>query len=1390
MASAPEETAEPPSLAKPSKRRWRWWVLGLLALVGAPILGLLMLDTDAGHRFLIDRIAGLKLKNGLVIRIGRIDGSVYGRARLRNLRLEDPKGLFLSAPDVRLDWAPLDWARNRLTINSLTAQTAILHRLPAFRTTGQPFRLPGFDITVGALQIERLRIAEGIAGPERVGRVELKARIRNRAALVDGTLRTSAGDLLDLMLDAAPERNRFALDATVQAPAGGLIAKLVGAQKPLAARVAGRGTWTAWQGRALVAAAGVRTVDLALVNRAGRYRLSGGLMFETITRGRLQRLAGKRIAVEGDARFERRLLDGTLRLRSAALAVTAEGTLDFARGAYDALKIRASLLQPPALFRNMRGRDVALRAMLDGSFGTARFRYQITSPIVFFDNTGFEAVRIEGAGRLSRAPVTVPARLTARRVTGVGQVAGGILANLSVDGLLRVTTKTITGDGLRVRSDKLTSTLTLFVDLVTGDYDVGFAGELQRYLIPGFGIVDVKSELKVVPGPNRVGTRVVGRARAWVRRFDNRFLAYLAGGLPRLETNLERGRDGAIQLTNLRIFAPKLTLTARGFRRRDGSFYLEGGGEQAQYGPVRLTLDGRIERPKLDIRLARPVDPLGLADVRLLLDPTEAGFAWRGEGGSLLGGWTGEGAILLPRGAPARVAVARLDVAGMRAVGELVSGEGGFDGRLNVSGSGISGSLGFDRPGQVQRIAIDLDANEARLATRPELVIRRGALDAELLLAPTGLVTDATVTARGLRRGALSLAQLAASAQLRDGRGTVKAAFAGSRGRAFDLQTVADVGPGQLRITGNGTIDRRPIRLESSAMVTREGRGWRLAPARLGYAGGRMTLAGLFGGDATELDASLTAIPLTIFDIVRPNLGLGGSATGRIGYRFPAGGVPSGNVDLTVRGLSRAGLVLSSRPIDLGLKAVLSGDRAGVRAVAASEGRIVGRAQARIAPIAGGGDLPSRLAGAPLRAQLRYSGPADTLWRLSGIEQFDLSGPVAVAADIGGTLNDPVLRGSLRTSNARLESATSGTVLTGVRASGRFTGSRLQIDQFAATAGPEGSVAGTGVFDFAAARGVGMALDVQATNAVLINRDDLGATVTGPLTIRSDGYGGEIAGEVRLDRSRYRLGRARAAQAVPRLKVTELNRPIDDVAPEAPAGPWRLAIKANARNRLMVTGLGLDSEWRAGLEIGGTVGAPTLLGQAILLRGGYEFAGRRFDLDRGTIRFNGADPPDPVLDITALANLQGLNAAIRVSGTGLKPEISFTSTPALPEDELLSRLLFGTSITNLSAPEAVQLASAVAALQSGGGLDPINRFRQAIGLDRLRVLPADPTIGTGTAVAAGKYLTRRAFVEIVTDGQGYSATRVEFQITRWLSLLSSISTIGRQSANVRVSRDY
>jgi len=143
-----------------------------------------------------------------------------------------------------------------------------------------------------------------------------------------------------------------------------------------------------------------------------------------------------------------------------------------------------------------------------------------------------------------------------------------------------------------------------------------------------------------------------------------------------------------------------------------------------------------------------------------------------------------------------------------------------------------------------------------------------------------------------------------------------------------------------------------------------------------------------------------------------------------------------------------------------------------------------------------------------------------------------------------------------------------------------------------------------------------------------------------------------------------------------------------------------------------------------------------------------------------------------------------------VTGTAGQPEIAFSSEPVLPEEEILARLLFGGSITSLSATDALQLGTALASLRGGAGLDPINQLRNAIGLDRLRIVAADPVLDRATAIALGKNLGRRVYVELITDGRGYSATEVEFRVTRWLSLLAAVSTVGRESAVAEISRDY
>jgi translocation and assembly module TamB len=1364
----------------------------LVALMLALAALVALLDTDAGHRWIADRIAALTPESGLDIRIGRIEGSIWGETKLRDVRLYDPDGLFAESPLLEVDWQPFAWITNRLLIDELEADLVILHRLPRLRPSTEPKPiLPGFDIRIGRLEIRQLRFEEGVTGERRVASVVGEADIRGGRALVDlrGQVQ-GGGDKLALLLDAEPDRNRFDIDVRVDAPQNSVIGAILGTRRPINLDIEGDGSWSAWSGTARLDLSGRRTADLALRAQEGRYSLSGWLAPSPFLKGRLQRLSAPRVLLNARATLEDRRLDGQLSLRTPALRSVSRGVIDLAQSGFDDVRIAVDLLRPPALFPNMTGRSVRLTALLNGPFRRAAFAYRLTSPRIAFDQTGFEDVRAEGRGRFSREPVEVPILVTARRVTGVGDVAGGILANLRVQGALKVTARRLTGEGLTLTSDKLRGRLSLLVDLVTGRYDVAVSGGLTRYLIPGLGLVDVQTELKIVPGSGGRGTLVTGTGRAWVRRFDNRFLAGLAGGLPELQTGIIRGADGIVHFRNLRLTAPKLRLAGNGYRRRDGTFHFEGSGHQADYGPVTMELDGRIDRPQLAIRLERPMEALGLRDVLLNLDPTPDGFAYRAEGRSTLGPFSSEGAILLPSGQPALFQIRALNVSGTTASGTLRSDPGGFTGRLEVAGGGLDGRLLFNPVAGVQRIEVHLAANNARFPGPPPVTIGRGRVDGVVILNPGATSLEGKLTARGVSRGGISIANVAAEGQLRGGVGQIRANISGRRGRDFSFQTVADIAPNRIRLTGRGTVDRRPIVLSEPAVLTRVGDDWRLAPTALTFSGGRAVVGGRFGPGVTEFNARMEAMPLIVLDIAWPEMGLGGIASGTLNYRSVSGEPPSGAANLRVRGLTRSGLVLSSRPVDIGLVAKLTGAGGAMRAIAVSEGRTVGRAQARLAPLGPGASIAERLGNAPLFAQLRYNGSADTLWRLTGVELLDLSGPVAVGADARGSLNSPQIRGSLRTDGARLESAVAGTVIENIKSSGRFTGSRLVLESFTGSTPRGGTVAGSGTFDLSAER-FGMDVSIQANSAQLINRDDISAQVTGPITIKSSGDSGVIAGKVRLVRGSFRLGSATTAAQVLRLNVREVGRADEDLPPPRRLSPWRFDLEVDAPNQLTVTGLGINSEWGANLAIGGTVTDPRIRGRADLVRGSYDFAGRRFDLERGTIRFQGESPVNPILDITAEGGVQGLNAVIRVTGRGLRPEITFTSTPALPQDELLSRLLFGTSIANLSAPEALQLAAAVASLsETGGGLDPINAVRTATGLDRLRILPADITRNQGTAIAAGKYIGRRVYVEVVTDGRGYSATQVEYQITRWLSLLSSISTIGRESVNVRVSKDY
>ncbi|MEQ8745088.1 translocation/assembly module TamB domain-containing protein [Parasphingorhabdus sp.] len=1378
------------------KKAWRWPMRSLLALAVLAIVSVvgaaIWLDSDSGHRFIIDQVEALEPANGLRIRVADIEGSIYGKAEVQGLALSDPKGQFFRAESVAVDWNPLAWIFNELNISDAVIGKARLDRLPELIDTGEDKPLlPAFDIYIGAFRADNLALGKAIAGSEQFANLSGSADIRAGRAMVHlDAATTDSGDKLLLALNAEPERQKLDIDAEIIAPAGGVLAGALGLERDLAVTLKGDGSWQQWNGELNALSNGDSLAQITLEAKDGLFAYDGKLTGSVMPEGIARKLASPDLLIKGTARLEDRLASLDFEARSAALALTAKGGIDLGRSSLDAMRIETRLIDPSALATNMKAQDFELKALLNGKFSELRYQYLLTAPQLAFGKTLLTNVRGEGEGQRDAGGWNIPLELSVGTLIGNGDLLKQLLSGFNATASLRFEKDRLFAERARVATDVANGTLDFELTPSTGDFAVNIAATAPGFAMPGVGVADIIADIDL--GPATTGIALDGQINARLRRFDIGFLRELAGGLPQLQTGLSLAPDGFLRFTDLNVRAPALSFRGSGKQTGAATFAFQGSGKQDTYGRFDLKLDGPLERPKIALLLDSPLPAAGLSSVRLNLDPVKAGFAYTAAGGSTLGPFTSEGTIVTTAGQDTAVQVDRLLVSDTLATGTIRATANGLAGTLAVSGGGVNGSVLF-RPGNDrQLIRANLKAENARFDGNPPIFIRTAVLDADIVLIDGRSNIDATLRAQGISRGELIIGRIAGNAKLTDGTGTATFAVAGTRGSTFEFQAKADITPDLYRITGTGQFEGRNLRLTRALELRRVSDGWTASPTTISYGSGSVRMSGRWGSGSSRLDLVMAKMPLSLIDIGYPDLGLGGTVSGTVKLTQSGSQVPVGDARLTVKGLTRSGLILTSAPVDLGLNVSISQRNAAARGIIKSPGgKTIGRFQGRVTGL-GGGRWQDELMRKPLFAQARFSGGAESLWRLTGVETFDLTGPVAASADISGSLANPRIQGKVSTSNARLESPLTGTVVSNIKATGQFDGSRLLLPNLTGTTAGGGTLSGSGSFNFAVAagEGIGIVMDINAQQAALIARDDFAATVTGPIKIRSSVDGGLISGDVTLNRSFFRFGQASATASLPDIKTREINRRADERPVRIRDRPWRFALTADAPNRLRVEGLGLDSEWNANLKISGPVDNFVMVGTANLIRGNYTFAGRRFRLERGRIRFVGNQPVNPILDIEAEANLTGLNATINVTGTGNQPEIAFTSIPALPQDELLSRILFGSSIANLSAPEAVQLAAAVASLNSGGGLDPINQLRKAVGLDRLRILPSDTDSGSGTSIAAGKYITRRIYVELITDGKGYSATQLEFQITRWLSILSTISTLGRQSVNVRVSKDY
>ncbi|SHE92270.1 autotransporter secretion inner membrane protein TamB [Loktanella atrilutea] len=441
--------------------------------------------------------------------------------------------------------------------------------------------------------------------------------------------------------------------------------------------------------------------------------------------------------------------------------------------------------------------------------------------------------------------------------------------------------------------------------------------------------------------------------------------------------------------------------------------------------------------------------------------------------------------------------------------------------------------------------------------------------------------------------------------------------------------------------------------------------------------------------------------------------------------------------------------------------------------------------------IAGNGNLNIDVTG---NAPLGFANPFLEPRRLDGIANFNISanGPPALSS----------ISGRVTTTGARLSDPTLSQALTDINATVALNGGQAQVD-LTGNVQSGGGIALSGPVTLSAPFNGDLTLNV---NAVELRDPNLYETVVnGTVTVNGPLAGGaRIAGRLALGETNIQVPSSGTGALGELPAVTHLNPSpavrltLDraDVAVNASSAPAKAAasggpvypldLRIDAPNRIFIRGRGLDAELGGTLQLGGTTANIVPVGQFDLQRGRISILQQRFDLTEGSASLQGDFIPYIRLVATTQADT-GTVINIIVEGPANDPEVTFQSTPDLPQDEVLSQLIFGRDISEISPLQAIQLAAAVGELAGRGGGGLIDNFRSGIGLDDFDVTTDE---NGNAAVRAGKYLTDNLYTDVTIGSDGTTEINLNLDITDEITAKGTAGADGDTSIGVFFERDY